>query len=50
VYDPELIREASENARIIELPETDYVLMSEEDVEQYVAEEEKKKKSQEENR
>ena len=50
VYDPELIREASENARIIELPETDYVLMSEEDVEQYVAEEEKKNKSQEENR
>ena len=36
VYDPELIREASENARIIELPETDYVLLSEEDVEMEV--------------
>ena len=36
VYDPELIREASENARIIELPVTDYVLLSEEDVEMEV--------------
>ena len=33
VYDPELIRAASENAQVIELPKTDYVLLSEEDVE-----------------
>ena len=33
VYDPELVKEATENAKLVELPETDYVLMSEEDVE-----------------
>ena len=33
VYDPELIREATENAKVIQLPDTDYVLLSEEDVE-----------------
>ena len=33
VYDPELVKEATENAKLVELSETDYVLMSEEDVE-----------------
>ena len=33
VFDPELLREATENAKLIELPETDYVLLSEIDVE-----------------
>ena len=33
VYDPELIREATESAKVIQLPDTDYVLLSEEDVE-----------------
>ena len=33
VYDPELVKEATENAKLVEMPETDYVLMSEEDVE-----------------
>ena len=42
VYDPELIKEAAENAKLIELPDTDYVLLSEDDVEKMVAEEEKK--------
>jgi len=44
VYDPELISEAAENAPIIELPDTDYVLLSEEDVEIMVAEEEEQLK------
>ena len=49
VYDPELIRAASDNAQVIELTDSDYVLLSEEDVEKYVAEEaEKNKRSQEE--
>ena len=49
VYDPDLIKEAFENAQVIELPDSDYVLLSEEDVEKYVAEEaEKNKRSQEE--
>ena len=33
VYDPELMKAATENAKLIELPETDYVLLSEEEVE-----------------
>ena len=33
VYDPKLINEATENSKLIELPETDYVLLSEEDIE-----------------
>ena len=36
VYDPELIRAASENAPAIELSDSDYVLLSEEDVEKEV--------------
>ena len=49
VYDPELIRAASEHAQVIELADSDYVLLSEEDVEKYVAEEaDKNKRSQEE--
>ena len=49
VYDPELIRAASDNSQVIELTDSDYVLLSEEDVEKYVAEEaEKNKQSQEE--
>lgn len=49
VYDPELIRAVSDNSQIIELTDSDYVLLSEEDVEKYVAEEaEKNKRSQEE--
>ena len=42
VSDPELIREAVENAKVIELPETDYELLSEADVEKMIAEEAKK--------
>ena len=42
VYDPELIKEAVENAKVIELPETDYELLSEADVEKMIAEEAKK--------
>lgn len=33
ISDPELIKAAVENAKAIELPDTDYVLLSEEDVE-----------------
>ena len=49
VYEPELIKEASENAKLIELPETDYVLLSEDDVEKLVVEEEKKQKQKNKN-
>ena len=44
VHDPELIKEATENSKQLELPDTDYVLMSEADVEKMVAEEAKKQK------
>ena len=44
VRDPELIKEAVENSKLIELPETDYELLSEADVEKMVAEEAKKQK------
>ena len=33
VYDPGLIEAAAENSQVIELPDTDFVLLSEEDVE-----------------
>ena len=46
VYDPELIKSATENARLIELGETAYELLSEADVEKW-AEEEKKKQNEE---
>ena len=36
VYDPKLIKAATENANLIQLPDTDYVLLSEEDVESEV--------------
>ena len=49
VYDPELIKEEAENAKLIELPETDYVLLSEDDVEKLVVEEEKKQKQKNKN-
>ena len=42
VRDPELIKEAIENSKLIELSETDYELLSEADVEKMVAEEAKK--------
>ena len=42
VYDPALVREAFDNAQVIELSDSDYALMSEEDVEIYVEEESKK--------
>ena len=38
VYDPMTLREAAENPQLIELPETDYVLLSEDDVDRLVAE------------
>lgn len=41
VYDPDLVREAFDSAQVIELPDSDYVLLSEEDVEKMVAEEAK---------
>ncbi len=41
VYDPDLIREAFDSAQVIELPDSDYALLSEEDVEKMVAEEAK---------
>ena len=37
VFDPDLIREVTENAKMIDLPETNYVLLSEEDVEREYA-------------
>ena len=45
VHDPELIRTAMENAKAMELPDTDYVLMSEADVEKMVADEAEKQKN-----
>ena len=42
VYDPALVREALDNEQVIELSDSDYALMSEEDVEKYVEEESKK--------
>ena len=41
VYDPDLVREAFDSAQVIELPDSDYALLSEEDVEKMVAEEAK---------
>ncbi len=41
VYDPELMKEAADDARVIELPDSDYALLSEEDVEIEIMEEEK---------
>ena len=41
VYDPALVREAFDSAQVIELPDSDYALLSEEDVEKMVAEEAK---------
>ena len=39
IRDPELIKEVVEKSKLIEVPATDYVLMSEEDVEKMIAEE-----------
>ena len=36
VYDPKLIREAAENAQVIELPDSDYVLLSEDEIEKEI--------------
>ena len=36
VFEPELIKEAKENAKLIDLTETDHVLLSEEDVEKEI--------------
>ena len=33
IYDPKLIEEATENAQVIELPESDYALLSEDEIE-----------------
>lgn len=41
VYDPDLVRDAFDSAQEIELPDSDYALLSEEDVEKMVAEEAK---------
>jgi type IV secretion system protein VirD4 len=41
VYDPDLVREAFDSAQVIELLDSDYALLSEEDVEKMVAEEAK---------
>lgn len=38
VYDLELISDAAENAQVIELPDSDYVLLSEGDIEKEVNE------------
>lgn len=38
VYDLELISDAAENAQVIELPDSDYVLLSKEDIEKEVNE------------
>ena len=40
-HDPESIKAAAENSKLIELPETDYVLLSEEDVEREYAQKKK---------
>ncbi len=42
VYDPKLIEKDAENAQAIELSDSDYTLLSEDEVEKIVAEEEKK--------
>ncbi len=42
VYDPEVIKKATDNDKLIELSEMDYVLLSEEDVERECAQKEKK--------
>lgn len=39
VYDPELVEAATEKVQVIELPDSDYVLLSEEDVEKDVKQE-----------
>ena len=41
VYDPGLIKKATDNAKLIELSEMDYVLPSEEDVERECAQKDK---------
>ena len=41
VFDPELIKEASENAHVIDLGDSDYVLLSEEEVAQEIEEQKK---------
>ncbi|MBR2705722.1 MAG: type IV secretory system conjugative DNA transfer family protein [Mogibacterium sp.] len=43
VFDPELIKEASENVHAIELGDSDYALLSEEEVAQEIEEQNKKK-------
>ena len=37
VYDPELIKRATDNVKLIELTDADYVLLSEEDVEKEIS-------------
>lgn len=39
VYDPELVEAATEKVQVIELPDSNYVLLSEEDVEKDVKQE-----------
>ena len=46
VFDPELIKEASENAHVIDLGDSDYVLLSEEEVAQEIKEQNKKKEEE----
>ena len=48
ILDPEIIKEATENAEIIDLGDLDYALLSEEDVEKEIEEQKKKDKQKEE--
>ena len=48
ILDPEIIKEATENAEIIDLGASDYALLSEEDVEKEIEEQKKKDKQKEE--
>jgi type IV secretion system protein VirD4 len=48
ILDPEIIKEATENAQMIDLGDSDYTLLSEEDVEKEIEEQKKKDKQKEE--
>ena len=48
ILDPEIIKEASGDVQVIDLGDSDYVLLSEEDVEKEIEEQKKKDKQKEE--
>ena len=48
ILDPEIIKETAENAQVIDLGDSDFALLSEEDVEKEIEEQKKKDKQKEE--